>query len=266
METVNVVLPPHLVIWILVKADRAPPPPLLPPVVMDDDDDNPIHIPAILLHNVAGVPGFPEHSLRSGQVCTANGTGSPSSSSKPGGVMDDPVAFSAGLPGGIWLSDLPDPLSIHEALASPDANTGRAVMDHEMQNLRSHNVYQLVPQHPGMHTLHLGWVLHWKFQNSVFDKHKAWLVARGNLQCPGIDYGKSFSPVMHLESLCMHLSLAALCDFNIIQFDITSMYLHGKLKLKEYMEQPNGYLKPSKEDWVWELFKGLYSLVQAGCT
>jgi len=137
-------------------------------------------------------------------------------------------------------------------------------MDREMQNLKSHDVYDLVPRHPGMRTLRLGWVLHRKFQNGVFDKNKARLVARGNHQRPGIDYGESFSPVMRLESLRALLSLAALRDFDIIQFDITSAYLHGTLKEDVYMEQPNGYVERGK-DWVWKLRRGLYGLLRVSC-
>lgn len=139
-------------------------------------------------------------------------------------------------------------------------------MDKELENLHSHHVYELIPRKPGMHTLCLGWVLHHKFQNGVFKKNKARLVARGNHQCPGIDYGESFSPVMHLESLHILLAVAALWDLDIIQFDITSAYLHGVLKEDVYMEQPTRYVIPGREDNIWKLLKGLYSLVQAGRT
>ena len=139
-------------------------------------------------------------------------------------------------------------------------------MDREMKNLESHDVYDLVPRAPGMRTLRLGWVLHRKFKNGTFEKNKARLVARGNHQRPGIDYGESFSPVMRLESLRTLLALAASRDFDIIQFDVTSAYLHGNLKEVLYMEQPDGYAAPGKEDWVWRLKKGFYGLVQAGRT
>ena len=123
-------------------------------------------------------------------------------------------------------------------------------MDKEMKNLRDHDVYELVPQASGIWTLRLGWVLHRKFKNVIFEKNKGRLGARGNHQRPGIDYGELFSPVMCLESLRTILALVATRDLDIIQFDITSPYLHGTLKAEVYMEQPDGYITPGKEDWV----------------
>ena len=112
-----------------VKADRL----LLPPVVTDDDNNGPIELPAAPLHDIVAVPDFPEWPLRSGPACAADGTGRLLSSSddctEPGGDVGDPVAFLAGLPGGIQLSDLPNPQSVCEALASPDADAWRAMMD-----------------------------------------------------------------------------------------------------------------------------------------
>ena len=59
-------------------------------------------------------------------------------------------------------------------------------------------------------------------RTAFFEKNKGRLVARGNHQRPGIDYGESFSPIMRLESLRTILALAAIRDLDIIQFDITS--------------------------------------------
>lgn len=78
----------------------------------------------------------------------------------------------------------------------------------------------------------------------MFEKNKARLVARRNRQHPGVDYGESFppmsfSPIMRLESLHTFLALAAICDLDVIQFDITSAYLHDTLKQGLYMERPN---------------------------
>src|SRR5258706_5932068 len=208
------------------------------------------------LHDMAHVPDFPKMSLHSGQQ------------HEPGGVVDDSLdmAFSAGLLGGIQLSQMPDPHSMQEAMASPDAEGWHDAMDQEMDNIWLHDVFELVPCTSDTHTIRLRWVLHRKFKNGTFDKNKARLVMHGNCQWPGIDYGESFAPVMRLESLHTLLALAASQDFDIIHFDITSAYLHGTLKEEVYVEQPDGYASPGKEWWVWHLKKGLYSLVQVGHT
>jgi hypothetical protein len=72
-------------------------------------------------------------------------------------------------------------------MAAPDADKWKDVMGREIANLKAHDVYELVPRKPGMRTLRLGWVLHRKFKNGVFEKNKARLVARGNHQRPGVD-------------------------------------------------------------------------------
>ena len=79
------------------------------------------------------------------------------------GNSHSPIVFSAGLPGGIQLSQLPDLRSVHEAMATPDAEGWKDGMDREMKNFKSHDVYELVPHARGMQTLPLGWVLHRKF-------------------------------------------------------------------------------------------------------
>ena len=100
-------------------------------------------------------------------------------------------------------------------------------MDCEMENLHAHGIYELVPHASGAHTIRLGWVLHWKFKNSTFDKNKVRLVTQGNHQRLGIDYDELFAWVIHLESLHTLLALAASNNLEIIQFDITSAYLHS---------------------------------------
>ena len=64
-----------------------------------------------------------------------------------------PVVFSAGLPDGIQLVQLPDPQNVHEAMAAPDADKWVVAMGKEMANLKAHDVYELVPHKPRMRTL-----------------------------------------------------------------------------------------------------------------
>jgi len=81
-----------------------------------------------------------------------------------------------------------------------------------------------------------------KFKNDVL--RPGWL---HNHQRPGVEC----DAVIRLESLRPLLALAAIRDLDVIQFDITSAYLHRA---------------PRKGYWVWRLKKGLYGLVQAGRT
>ena len=76
-------------------------------------------------------------------------------------VLDDntahsPIALSAGLPGGIQLLKLPNPQNVCKVMAAPDTDGWKEAMDHKMDNLKSHNVYELVLHTGGMHTLGLG--------------------------------------------------------------------------------------------------------------
>ena len=57
-------------------------------------------------------------------------------------------------------------------MASPDADGWTNSIDQEMANLKSHDVYELVPRMNGMRTLKLGRVFHRKFKNDVFEKNK----------------------------------------------------------------------------------------------
>ena len=95
------------------------------------------------------VPGYPARSTRSGLRRNGGGGG--------GGAMlilDEatypPIAFSAGLPGGIQLSQLPDPRNVREAMAAPDADQWKEAMDLEMENPKLPDVYELVPRTNGM--------------------------------------------------------------------------------------------------------------------
>ena len=134
------------------------------------------------VHDIACVPDFRKKSTRSGRW------------REPGGDVAD-VAFSAGPSGGVQLSHLPDPRSVREAMAAPDADGWMVAMDLKMESLWSHDVFDPFPRASDMRTLRLGWVLHRNFKDGSFDKNKARLVARRNQQRPGIDYGDLSPPL-----------------------------------------------------------------------
>jgi len=70
------------------------------------------------------------------------------------------------------------------------------------------------------------------------------MVAWGNHQRPGVDYGVSFSPVIRLESL---RPLAAIRNLDVILFDIPSAYLHGALRRSSAWSSRRGIQYPGRD-------------------
>ncbi len=139
--------------------------------------------------------------------------------------------------------------------------TGQALSD--LHTLRNRKVYELVPREsvPLDRKIMTGkWMLVMKHDG----RQKAHLVAWGFQQVYGLDYMDTTSPTTRLESLHVLLHLAALKDLEIQQLDIKTAYLYGALSEEEhqFMEQPQGFLEPGKENHVWKLVKGLYGMKQ----
>jgi len=91
-------------------------------------------------------------------------------------------------------------------------------------------------------------------------------VAKGYTQRYGVDYDKTTAPTAQLESFRTLLHLAASLNWDIQHIDVKTAFLHGVLPEDEtaYLEQPNGFEEPGKEDWVMELRKRIYGMKQAG--
>ena len=226
----------------------------------NDGSDEDADSPARPIHDVSYVP-----ISQRAHTSFANGGGGNSAMLILDEATQPPVDFSVGLPRGIQLSQLPDPRSVRKAMASPDADGWKDAMDQEMANLKSHDIYELVPRMNGMRTLKLGWVFHRKFKNGVFEENKGRLVARGNYQRHGIDYGELFSPVMRRvpsHHSCPRSDFATSTSSNLTSPQPTST-AHSRRKS---IWSSQGCVAPGKKNWVWRLQKGLYGLVQAGRT
>ena len=61
----------------------------------------------------------------------------------------------------------------------------------------------------------------------------------------------------------MVLALAASLDLEVEQMDVKTVFVHGDLEEKIYMEQPEGFVVNRKENHVCKLRKILYGLKQA---
>ena len=88
-------------------------------------------------------------------------------------------------------------------------------------------------------------------------------MAKGFHQQAGLDYDETFSPVIKPTTMHIILTLAAHFDWPLRQLDISNAFLHGYLKEDVFMAQPQGFVDPSKPDYVCKLHKSLYGLKQA---
>ena len=160
-----------------------------------------------------------------------------------------------------------DPKLWKEVMAAYDAAEWMEGLKEEMESLRTHDVFTLVPKssipvghrivksRPHCHRKH--------DERGEVVRCKVRVVAKGFTQVPGVDFGETYAPVTQLESIRTVLHIGATNDWDIDHLDVKTAFLHGELDEEIYMEQPEGVKEPGKEDWICRLNKSLYGLCQA---
>ena len=128
----------------------------------------------------------------------------------------------------------------------------------ELNGLDSSGTWRLVKQPPNVNIVDLKWVLRIK-KNAAgeIDKYKARLVARGFTQIYGVDYFETYSPVARLASFRLLMAIAARNGWLLDNFDFDQAFLNSTLDDDEviYLEQPPGYERKDRRDWVYQLLK-----------
>lgn len=90
------------------------------------------------------------------------------------------------------------------------------------------------------------------------------MVARGNEQKKGIDFDEVFAPVARYEIIRTVLAGAVENKMHVHHVDVASAYVQGKLTDTIYIQQPEMFVEPGKEEKICKLNKPLYGLKQAG--
>ncbi|UYV80846.1 hypothetical protein LAZ67_19001950 [Cordylochernes scorpioides] len=153
------------------------------------------------------------------------------------------------------------PKDYNEAIACQDKKHWENAMLEEIQNMYSHQVWELVPRPVNAKVVKSKWVF--KISKDQENKtYKARLVAMGYNQIPGRDYNESFSPVIKNATLRTILSMAATKDSVIKLFDVKAAYLNGNIENTIFMEQPAGFVQDRNR--VCKLNKSIYGLPQSG--
>ena len=157
-----------------------------------------------------------------------------------------------------------DPTTLQEALSSLDANLWQEAINDEMDSLESNKTWHLVDLPPSCKTIGCKWILKKKLKpDGSIEKYKARLVAKGYRQRENVDFFDTYSPVTRITYIRVLFALAAIHDLVVHQMDVKTAFLNGDLKEEIYMDQPEGFIVPGKENKVCKLDKSLYGLKQA---
>jgi hypothetical protein len=149
-----------------------------------------------------------------------------------------------------------DPLTLQQALSSPDSASWSASMDQELASLAKNNTFTIVDTlPPGRKAIGTKWVFKTKFYDTGDEfKKKSRLCAKGFHQRYNVDFTDTYAPVLKYDSLRILLSLGAHENLPIHQADVDTAFLIPELTEEIYVTLPDGRLA--------RLHKCLYGLKQ----
>lgn len=157
-----------------------------------------------------------------------------------------------------------DPVTVKQALTSPEHSKWADAMQKEIDSLAEQDAWVLVPRPKDKNVIQSRWVFRTKYRSDgSVDRHKARLVAKGFTQKHGVDYEETFSPVVRFDTVRLLLSVVQAKGLFVKQIDVVGAYLYGSLDEEIYMEEPECFKTKTDGSVVCRLQKSLYGLKQS---
>ena len=157
----------------------------------------------------------------------------------------------------------PEPVSVKEALAGPEAQQWKLAMDEEYAALLHNKTWEVEDRPPGTNVLPVKWIFKRKRDAAGnIERYKARLVVVGCRQREGLDYNEIYAPVGKHATLRTLLAVTAHRDLELHQLDVANAFLNGELEEDLWMQQPPGFAVGGS-DRACHLRKTLYGLKQS---
>ncbi|KMQ85934.1 gag-pol polyprotein [Lasius niger] len=152
------------------------------------------------------------------------------------------------------------PGNYEEALCGPDASRWIGAIEEELKAHKENNTWQIIPRDHEKKMIDSRWmfkVIRGADERAL--RFKARLCARGFLQEKGLDFTEIFSPVVCYDLLRVLLATVTQEDLEMVQFNVRTAFLYGKLEEEIHMEMPAGLKNiASVREVVCQLKKSLY--------
>ncbi|PHT30032.1 hypothetical protein CQW23_30421 [Capsicum baccatum] len=134
-------------------------------------------------------------------------------------------------------------------MTSSDLSFWKEAVNSEIDSILSNHTWELVDLPPENKPLGSKWICKRKMKaDGTIDKYKARLVVKGFKQKEDLDYFDTYLPVTRITSIRMLIVLAAVYDLQIHQMDVKTAFLNRELEEEIYIEQPEGFMDPEKEN------------------
>jgi hypothetical protein len=141
------------------------------------------------------------------------------------------------------------PKTIEKAYLSLDADLWKEAVQSEMNSIMSNGTWEVVDRPYGCKPVRCKWVFKKKLRpDDTIEKYKTRLVAKGYTQKEGEYYFDTYSPVAHLTTIRLLLSLAASHGLLVHQIDVKTAFLNEEFEKEISMDQPNGFVAKVKRE------------------